>query len=168
MQHATIATCNIIKGSFIYLFFVVNPSINSSLNLSITRSRNSTHVLLCCKAKTNRSVYQRLKKPGIGNMFFPLLLPLFAFLASVSGHGGVLWPPTWQAGVATPIEEIRNSIVFSTPKSRDPNTGYWITSPRAWLSDQSYTGGYGDEFRWSCQQTFAKFQSACLGLVKSA
>ena len=100
-------------------------------------------------------------------MFFPLLLPFFAFLASVSGHGGVLWPPTWQAGVATPIEEIRNSIVFSTPKSRDPNTGYWITSPRAWLSDQSYTGGYGDEFRWSCQQTFAKFQNAYLGLIKS-
>ena len=123
-------TCNnskIIKGSFIYLFFVVNPSINSSLNLSITRSRNSAHVLLCCKAKTNRSVYQRLKKPGIGNMFFPLLLPLFAFLASVSGHGGVLWPPTWQAGVATPIEEIKDSLVFSTPTrgtgSRRPAPG---------------------------------------------
>ena len=27
-----------------------------------------------------------------------LLLPLFGLLASVSGHGGVLWPPTWQAG----------------------------------------------------------------------
>ena len=78
---------------------------------------------------------------------FPLLIPFFAILASVSGHGGVLWPPTWQAGVATPIEEIKDSLVFSTPKARDPNTGYWITSPRAWLSDQSYTGGYGDEFR---------------------
>ena len=77
----------------------------------------------------------------------PLLLPFSAVLASVSGHGGVLWPPTWQAGVATPIEEINSSAVSSDPPARDPRTGYWITQARSWLSDQSYTGGYGDEFR---------------------
>ena len=55
-----------------------------------------------------------------------LLLPLFASLVSVSGHGGVLWPPTWQAGVATPIEQIKDSAVFTTPKAVDPSTKHWI------------------------------------------
>ena len=94
----------------------------------------------------------------------PLLLPFSAVLASVSGHGGVLWPPTWQAGVATPIEEINSSAVSSDPPARDPRTGYWITQARSWLSDQSYTGGYGDEFR-GVLQTINQFQQSLLVLL---
>merc|ERR1712088_378275 len=74
------------------------------------------------------------------------LLP-FAFLGSVSAHGGVLWPPIWQAGVATPIEELTTTEAFSEPKVRDPNSGHIVKSVKSWLTDQAYTGGVGDEFR---------------------
>merc|ERR1711934_452980 len=74
------------------------------------------------------------------------LLPL-AFLGSVSAHGGVLWPPIWQAGVATPIEELTTSEAFSEPKVRDPNSGRVVKSVKSWLTDQAYTGGVGDEFK---------------------
>jgi len=77
---------------------------------------------------------------------FHLVLP-FALLASVAGHGGVLWPPTWQAGFVTPIEELKHSAVYSVPTVIDPSTRFPINWARSWLSDQSYTGGYGDEFR---------------------
>merc|ERR1711936_705324 len=74
------------------------------------------------------------------------LLP-FAFLGSVSAHGGVLWPPIWQAGDATPIEEITSAEVFSDPKVVDPNSGRIVKSVKSWLTDQAYTGGVGDEFK---------------------
>merc|ERR1719192_525499 len=73
------------------------------------------------------------------------LLPL-AFLTSVSAHGGVLWPPTWQAGDATPIEELNSVAVFSNPLVNDPRTGYAVKSIKSWLTDQAYTGGVGDDF----------------------
>merc|ERR1712184_214642 len=74
------------------------------------------------------------------------LLPL-AFLGSVSAHGGVLWPPIWQAGVATPIEEFTSDEVFSEPKVVDPNSGRIVKNVKSWLTDQAYTGGVGDEFK---------------------
>merc|ERR1712198_693131 len=74
------------------------------------------------------------------------LLPL-AFLGSVSAHGGVLWPPVWQAGVATPIEELTTHEAFTEPKVKDPNSGVVVKSVKSWLTDQAYTGGVGDEFK---------------------
>merc|ERR1712183_463734 len=74
------------------------------------------------------------------------LLPL-AFLGSVSAHGGVVWPPIWQAGVATPIEKLTSSEAFSEPKVVDPNSGRVVKSVKSWLTDQAYTGGVGDEFK---------------------
>jgi hypothetical protein len=74
------------------------------------------------------------------------LLPL-AFLGSVSAHGGVLWPPVWQAGVSTPIEELTSGEAFTEPKVRDPNSGVIVKSVKSWLTDQAYTGGVGDEFK---------------------
>jgi len=74
------------------------------------------------------------------------LLPL-AFLGSVSAHGGVVWPPIWQAGVATPIEELTSAEAFTEPKVVDPNTGRAVRSAKSWLTDQAYTGGVGDEFK---------------------
>jgi len=74
------------------------------------------------------------------------LLPL-AFLGSVSAHGGVVWPPVWQAGVATPIEELTSQEAFSEPKVIDPNSGRAVKSVKSWLTDQAYTGGIGDEFK---------------------
>merc|ERR1711994_1184980 len=78
-------------------------------------------------------------------MSFPLLP--FAFLGSVSAHGGVLWPPIWQAGVGRPIEALTNSSVFSRPIVKDPNSGRNVFDIKSWLTDQAYTGGVGDEFK---------------------
>ena len=85
---------------------------------------------------------------------FLLLIP-FTFLGCVSGHGGVLWPPTWQAGVATPLWKLQGAHwpsiaqAFSDPKVRDPNItdGREVEHVWSWLTDQAYTGGIGDEFR---------------------
>jgi hypothetical protein len=74
------------------------------------------------------------------------LLPL-AFLGSVSAHGGVLWPPVWQAGVSTPIEELTSNEAFTEPKVRDPKSGRIVKSVKSWLTDQAYTGGVGDDFK---------------------
>jgi len=79
-------------------------------------------------------------------MFF-LLLALAIFSSSVSGHGGVLWPPVWQDGVGRPIEELSGHIVMSEPRVRDPNSGVRVRSTKSWLTDQAYTGGVGDEFK---------------------
>merc|ERR1719317_637409 len=67
------------------------------------------------------------------------LLPL-AFLTSVSAHGGVLWPPTWQAGVATPIEELNSEEVFSDPIVYDANSGRAVKDIKSWLTDQEKCG----------------------------
>merc|ERR1712109_244647 len=37
------------------------------------------------------------------------LLPL-AFIGSVSAHGGVVYPPIWQAGASIPLDEIVNDV----------------------------------------------------------
>merc|ERR1712001_95015 len=74
------------------------------------------------------------------------LLPL-AFLGSVSAHGGMLWPPIWQAGVATPIDELTSDEVFSEPVVLDPNSGRAVMNIKSWLTDQAYTGGVGDQFK---------------------
>jgi len=84
---------------------------------------------------------------GYSRSIMSLAFLPFAFLGSVSAHGGVLWPPTWQAGVATPIEELTSVEAFTEPKVRDPNSGVVVKSVKSWLTDQAYTGGVGDEFK---------------------
>ena len=74
------------------------------------------------------------------------LLP-FAFLASVSAHGGMMWPPTWQDGFGRPIEALTNDSVFSEPVVLDPNSGRAVMNIKSWLTDQAYTGGVGDQFK---------------------
>ena len=56
---------------------------------------------------------------GICRIMLELPILFLAFLSSVSAHGGVLWPPIWQAGVATPIEELTTYAAFSDPKVHD-------------------------------------------------
>ena len=79
-------------------------------------------------------------------MLLLIVLPL-AFLASVSAHGGMMWPPTWQDGFGTPIEELTNDTVYSRPVVKDPNSGRAVFNIKSWLTDQAYTGGVGDEFK---------------------
>merc|ERR1711899_619104 len=84
---------------------------------------------------------------GRSRIMFKLPILFLAFLSPVSAHGGVLWPPIWQAGVATPIEELTTYAAFSDPKVHDPKSGRAVTSVKSWLTDQAYTGGVGDEFK---------------------
>jgi len=64
----------------------------------------------------------------------------------VSGHGGILWPPTWQDGMGLPLEEVTSFKVFSDPIVRDPNSGRIINQIRVWLTDQAFLGGNGMEY----------------------
>merc|ERR1711963_410322 len=74
------------------------------------------------------------------------MLPIF-FLAGVSnvlGHGGMVWPPTWQDGYALPLDEVWNNMIEGNPPMKDNATGKWINNAKSWLTDQSYTGGHGE------------------------
>merc|ERR1711950_78895 len=88
----------------------------------------------------------RLRDSHTSRRMFVALLP-FAFLASVSAHGGMMWPPTWQDGFGRPIEALTNDSVFSVPLVKDPNSGRSVVNIKTWLTDQAYTGGVGDEFK---------------------
>merc|ERR1711936_352938 len=74
------------------------------------------------------------------------LLPL-AFIGSVSAHGGVVYPPIWQAGASIPLDEMVNDDAFTDPPVRDPNSGRAVKNVKSWLTDQAYTGGIGDQFK---------------------
>merc|ERR1712203_161941 len=86
------------------------------------------------------------EKPHSSSKMLLAVLP-FAYLASVSAHGGMMWPPAWQDGVGKPIEALTNSSVFSRPIVKDPNSGRNVFDIKSWLTDQAYTGGVGDEFK---------------------
>ena len=75
------------------------------------------------------------------------MLPIF-FLAGVSnvlGHGGMVWPPTWQDGFALPLDQVWNNMIEGNPPMKDNATGIWINNAKSWLTDQSYTGGHGED-----------------------
>merc|ERR1711920_384939 len=86
------------------------------------------------------------EKPHSSSKMLLAVLP-FACLASVSAHGGMMWPSAWQDGVGRPIEALTNSSVFSRPIVKDPNSGRNVFDIKSWLTDQAYTGGVGDEFK---------------------
>merc|ERR1712141_70777 len=86
------------------------------------------------------------EKPHSSSKMLLAVLP-FACLASVSAHGGMMWPPAWQDGAGRPIEALTNSSVFSRPIVKDPNSGRNVFDIKSWLTDQAYTGGVGDEFK---------------------
>ena len=74
------------------------------------------------------------------------MLTIF-FLAGVSnvlGHGGMVWPPTWQDGYALPLDEVWNNRIEGNPPMKDNATGKWIINAKSWLTDQLYTGGHGE------------------------
>ena len=75
-----------------------------------------------------------------------VLLLLVAAWPAAHGHGGMVWPPIWQDGQGTSLEDRRNELAFSDPVVRDPSSGQNIRSVKIWLTDQAYTGGHGDQF----------------------
>merc|ERR1712203_1255938 len=85
---------------------------------------------------------------GIHRIMPALPVLLLASLAlEVSGHGGMVWPPIWQDGHYTSLNKITGYKIYSDPKVKDPNTGLSIADARAWLTDQAYIGGHGDNFK---------------------
>jgi len=76
-------------------------------------------------------------------MFIALL---FSTLPLVYGHGGMLWPPSWQDGDPVPLNKITTIEVFSDPVVMDPISGKGIRNIKSWLTDQAYLGGHGEEF----------------------
>jgi len=76
-----------------------------------------------------------------------LSLLLCSFITSVLGHGGMVWPPSWQDGEHLSIEKVSGKRITSHPPVKDPNTGKEINNINRWLTDQAYLGGHGtDEF----------------------
>jgi hypothetical protein len=57
-----------------------------------------------------------------------------------------VWPPIWQDGLHTPLEERWDDWAGHNPPVKDPKTNITIAAVRVWLTDQAYTGGHGDEF----------------------
>ena len=76
-----------------------------------------------------------------------LPLVLISVITTVSGHGGMLWPPIWQDGHGTPLEEVTTTNVYSEPMVKDPITGREINQVKTWLTDQAYLGGHGEEYK---------------------
>lgn len=74
----------------------------------------------------------------------PVLLLCTA--STVQAHGGMVWPPIWQDGLHTPLEERWDDWAGHNPPVKDPKTNITIAAVRVWLTDQAYTGGHGDEF----------------------
>merc|ERR1719225_1014806 len=94
----------------------------------------------------------------------PVLL-LASLALEVSGHGGMVWPPIWQDGHYTSLNKITGYKIYSDPKVKDPNTGLSIADARAWLTDQAYIGGHGDNFKTTGEQTnFKDCGSTCSSL----
>ena len=71
----------------------------------------------------------------------PILLLASLGLASVHGHGGVVWPPIWQDGVGLGLDEVYSRRIQNNPVDHDWRTNKAIDNTRSWLTDQSYTGG---------------------------
>merc|ERR1712107_250281 len=103
---------------------------------------------------------------GIHRIMPALPVLLLACLAlEVSGHGGMVWPPIWQDGHYTALNKITGYKIYSDPKVKDPNTGLSIADARAWLTDQAYIGGHGDNFKTTGEQTnFKDCGSTCSSL----
>jgi len=71
---------------------------------------------------------------------------LLCLLPLVSGHGGMLWPPSWQDGKKVPLESITSYWVPAEPRVLDPASGRLVGNLKAWLTDQAYLGGNGEEY----------------------
>ena len=83
----------------------------------------------------------------------PILLLTSVGVVSVHGHGGVVWPPSWQDGVGLGIEEVYNNWIGNWPRDKDPKTGKSIYDAKAWLTDQVSTEGHGEHKRFKGPHT---------------
>ena len=104
-------------------------------------------VQLFADSKTGKSHRQDSRSSSLVKML-PILLLLGVGVVSVHGHGGVVWPPIWQDGVGLGLDEVYSNRIQNVPEpDYDWSSGKHIVSTKAWLTDQAYTGGHGEEYQ---------------------
>ena len=80
---------------------------------------------------------------------------LLGLAGSVCGHGGMVWPPTWQDGSNNTLAWLdmidlpANTFtkISHKPPVFDPKTGLAVNHAKNFLTDQIYLGGHGPEFK---------------------
>jgi len=75
-----------------------------------------------------------------------LSLIIACSIPAVFGHGGMIWPPSWQNGLQNPLENVSSNIIASDPAVRDPTTGREILTTKAFLTDSTFLTGQGIEY----------------------
>jgi len=75
-----------------------------------------------------------------------LLLVSVSMSPLVSGHGGMMWPSTWQDGQHQTLETIDSVITGSNPPNLDPIYGEKIEKNTDFLTDAVFVGGVGMEW----------------------
>jgi len=78
-----------------------------------------------------------------------MFLLLLCLIPLASGHGGMMWPPSWWDGQKVPLEEINTwtGDVPSDPPVRDPASGRLVVNIKSWLTDQVYLEGVGEKYK---------------------
>jgi len=75
-----------------------------------------------------------------------LSLIIACSIPAVFGHGGMIWPPSWQNGLQNPLENVSSIFIASDPAVRDPTTGREILTTKSFLTDATFLTGQGMEY----------------------
>jgi len=75
-----------------------------------------------------------------------LSLIIACSIPAVFGHGGMIWPPSWQNGLQNPLENVSSNVIASDPAVRDPTTGREILTTKDFLTDATFLTGQGIEY----------------------
>merc|ERR1711981_269290 len=99
----------------------------------------------------------------MGTVSETMFLPLLCILPLASGHGGMMWPPSWWDGKKVPLEEINTwtGDVSSDPPVKDPASGRLVIDIRSWLTDQVYLEGVGEKYVTKGNVTNPECTGAC-------
>merc|ERR1712037_842592 len=77
-----------------------------------------------------------------------MFLLLLCLIPLASGHGGMMWPPSWWDSRKVPLEEQKSwhGDVSADPPVIDPSSRRPIEHIKQWLTDRVYLGGIGKEY----------------------
>merc|ERR1711892_958908 len=75
-----------------------------------------------------------------------LSLIIACSIPAVFGHGGMIWPPSWQNSLQNPLENVSSNVIAFHPAVRDPTTGMEIFSTKDFLTDSTFISGQGIEY----------------------
>merc|ERR1719154_416097 len=71
---------------------------------------------------------------------------ILSSLPLVFGHGGMLWPPSWQNGQYKTIETADSMVIASDTPAIDPTTNLEIRRTTSFLTDVTFVSGHGMEY----------------------